>query len=118
MLVNDFMFYGDVGCIQGRYHHPAHIERLQSTPPGLPVTLNLCSTGIPNKTGYTVGSRGEEDMLSVAIKILLDPDPRKYLKVCRLIIDVIICFCSFIDFHLSLAGSVTLQREYIHRKFL
>ena len=86
MLVNDFMFYGDVGCIQGRYHHPAHIERLQSTPPGLPVTLNLCSTGIPNKTGYTVGSRGEEDMLSVAIKILLDPDPRKYLKVCRLII--------------------------------
>jgi len=70
------------GCIEGRYVHPSHIERLPSLPPAnLSTTLELCPDSIPNKQGYDVGPKGQEDMLSIAIKITLDPDPRKHIKV-------------------------------------
>ncbi|XP_067941344.1 autophagy-related protein 2 homolog A-like isoform X2 [Watersipora subatra] len=68
------------GRVAGAYTHPNHIERLSATQPSLPVVLTLCSNSVPNKLGYSVGSTGDEDMLGVAIKVALDPDPKKHIK--------------------------------------
>lgn len=71
------------GCLKGPYHHPPHVERLSTnvSAPNLPVTLELCSPRIPNDLDYTVGTKGDEDMLGVAVKVMLDPDPKKHVKV-------------------------------------
>ena len=65
----------------GMYNHPAHVERLNMSSSNLPVVLDLCPDGVPNQLGYTVGSKGDEDMLGVAIRVALDPDPKKHIKV-------------------------------------
>ena len=69
------------GCIDGTYNHPADMERLSSRPPNLPVVLDLSSSTVPDSLSYSVGSKGDEDMLAVAVRIALDPDPKKHIKV-------------------------------------
>jgi len=61
------------GSIAGAYNHPNYVERLSQAPPNLPLVLS--------KMPFTVGSKGEENMLGIAIKVTLDPDPKKHVKV-------------------------------------
>lgn len=69
------------GSIAGAYNHPNYVERLSQAPPNLPLVLSLCPAGVPTKMPFTVGSKGEENMLGIAIKVTLDPDPKKHVKV-------------------------------------
>lgn len=77
--------------------HLPHVERLQpSVPPSIPVILCLCQPSVPNKLGYSVGSKGDENMLGVAIKVGLDPDPKKYVKVSDIITITVLIYLTLI----------------------